>query len=225
MTEWWTYQPEDFLLFSERVYWRLFEIHNQTLWPAQLLAIGFGAIIVLLVFGTRPWSDRAISTVMAASWLFVAWAYHWNTYATINWTARSAAILFAVEAFFFAWLGVVGGKLNFAMRRNPRCILSIGLILYAVFIHPLVPALAGRPLSMAEVFALMPDPTAIATLGLLGLSGGGSVVLMLLPIPVVWCLASWATLATMGAWEGWIPLASLILAIVARPWQLTTINR
>ena len=25
MSEWWTYRPEDFLLFSPRVYWRMFD--------------------------------------------------------------------------------------------------------------------------------------------------------------------------------------------------------
>jgi len=39
MSEWWTYRPEDFLLFSPRVYWRLFELHNEALWPAQIAAI------------------------------------------------------------------------------------------------------------------------------------------------------------------------------------------
>ena len=37
MSEWWTYRPEDFLLFSPRVYWRMFELHNAALWPLQLL--------------------------------------------------------------------------------------------------------------------------------------------------------------------------------------------
>ena len=34
MSEWWSYSPSDFLLFSARTYYRLFEIHNAALWPA-----------------------------------------------------------------------------------------------------------------------------------------------------------------------------------------------
>ena len=37
MSEWWTYRAEDFLLFSPRVYWRMFELHNTALWPLHLL--------------------------------------------------------------------------------------------------------------------------------------------------------------------------------------------
>jgi len=219
MSEWWTYRPEDFLLFSERVYWRLFELHNQALWPAQSVAIALGAAILFFVFRPQPWSGRVVTLAMAFAWLFVAWAYHWNAYATINWAARYAALLFAAEAVLFLWFGAVRNKLEFAMRRNPRSVLRIALVIYAIFLHPLVPLTGGRALASAEVFGLTPDPTAIATLGLLGLSGGGSRVLLLLLVPMAWCLVSWATLTTMGAWEGWIPLAAVVFALLTRPWR------
>ncbi len=31
MQEWWSYRPGDFLLFSPRTYWRLFQLANETL--------------------------------------------------------------------------------------------------------------------------------------------------------------------------------------------------
>ncbi|MDN4037293.1 hypothetical protein [Massilia sp. YIM B02443] len=36
MNEWWTYSLSDFLMFSVRSYWRLTELTNRDLWPAQL---------------------------------------------------------------------------------------------------------------------------------------------------------------------------------------------
>ena len=39
MTEWESYRLSDFLLFSPRTYWRLFELHNEALWPLPLLAM------------------------------------------------------------------------------------------------------------------------------------------------------------------------------------------
>ena len=47
MAEWWTYRPEDFLLFSPRVYWRLFELHNAAVWPVQVPALLLGAAILI----------------------------------------------------------------------------------------------------------------------------------------------------------------------------------
>ena len=41
MSEWWSYRPADFLMFSPRIYWRLFASINEAFWPAQpaLLAV------------------------------------------------------------------------------------------------------------------------------------------------------------------------------------------
>jgi hypothetical protein len=49
MSEWWTYRAEDFLLFSPRVYWRMFELHNAALWPLHVLTLAAGLIIILLI--------------------------------------------------------------------------------------------------------------------------------------------------------------------------------
>ena len=49
MSEWWTYRAEDFLLFSPRVYWRMFELHNAALWPLHVLTLAAGFVIILLI--------------------------------------------------------------------------------------------------------------------------------------------------------------------------------
>ena len=38
MSEWWTYSLSDFLLFSPRTYYRLFELYNVAIWPLQLVS-------------------------------------------------------------------------------------------------------------------------------------------------------------------------------------------
>jgi hypothetical protein len=61
--------------------------------------------------------------------------------------------------------------------------------------------LAGRPIEAAEVFAIAPDPTAIATLGLVSMAPAGPAAWLLLAVPLCWCVASGATLHAMGAPE------------------------
>ena len=39
MSEWWTYTPADFLLFSPRVYYRLFELYNRSFWPVAIVTL------------------------------------------------------------------------------------------------------------------------------------------------------------------------------------------
>ena len=87
MSEWWTYRPEDFLLFAPRVYWRLFELHNAAVWPLQIPALLLGATILVGLVRPRPWSGRITAGVLAAAWAFVAWTFLWHRYATINWAA------------------------------------------------------------------------------------------------------------------------------------------
>src|SRR5215213_1031652 len=98
MSEWWTYSLEDFLLFSPRVYWRMFELHNQAVWPLQVLALLLGAAILVWDVRPRPWSSRAISAILAVAWMWVAAAFLWSRYATINWAIAYAAPAFAVQA-------------------------------------------------------------------------------------------------------------------------------
>ena len=97
MSEWWTYRPANFLLFSPRVYWRMFELHNAALWPLQVLTLAAGLIIILLI-ARRPGSwARWLALILAILWIFVGWSFLWNRYATINWAAAYVAPAFSVE--------------------------------------------------------------------------------------------------------------------------------
>ena len=53
MSEWWTYSLSDFLMFSPRTYYRLFELYNAAIWPAQLVAIALGVAILRAVAPRR----------------------------------------------------------------------------------------------------------------------------------------------------------------------------
>src|SRR5215467_6334248 len=52
MSEWWTYRLSNFLLFSPRTYYRLLELYNAAIWPAQVAAFLVG--LAILVFLVRP---------------------------------------------------------------------------------------------------------------------------------------------------------------------------
>lgn len=219
MSQWWTYRPADFLLFSPRVYWRLFELHNEAVWPLQIPALLLGGIILIGVVRPYRWSDRIISGTLAAAWSFVAWGFLWNRYATINWAAAYAIPIFVLQALLLVWLGVLRNRLHFAADRGAAGAIGLSLLVYALAVHPLVVKLGGRPIQAAEVFAIAPDPTAIATLGLVAMASPKDAARLLLVVSMAWCVASWATLQIMGAWEAWIPLAAAGLALTARLWR------
>lgn len=214
-----SYRPEDFLLFSEPVYWRLFLVHNDTFWPLQF---GFlaGALAVALLVWRWPHRASGIPGLIAAvAWGFSGWAFFEESYASINWAAPYVAPLFYAEGIA---LLLLAGSRHLSFQPRPaaaRSALGWTLLLYGLFIHPLQHLLADRPPLGFELFGLAPDPTAIATLGLLCLSAGGRMVLLAMVAPLLWCLASWITLDTLGTGEKWIPLAAIGIALAARPWR------
>lgn len=204
MPEWWTYSAEDFLLFSPRAYWRLIERHDEALWPAQLLTLLLGIAILWFLLRPRPWSHRLIAGGLAVLWGWVAWSFLWERYATINWAAVYMAPLFALQAVLLA---SAGGRLRWSFDRTGRGSGGLALFLYALVLHPLTAPLLGRSIRGAEVFGITPDPTAIATVGLV-LMAAGRWSWLLLVIPLLWCLVGWLTLYGMGAAESWVMLAA-----------------
>ena len=103
MSEWWTYSLSDFLLFSPRTYYRLFELYNRAIWPAQLVELALGAAILGLLRVRAAWQGRAVATLLAACWAFVAWAFLLERYSTINWAASYFAVAFLLEALLLLW--------------------------------------------------------------------------------------------------------------------------
>jgi hypothetical protein len=214
MPEWWTYSLSDFLLFSPRTYYRLIERHNEALWPAQLLTLGLGVLAGGLLRRPSAWQGRVVSGVMAVLWAWVAWAFVWSRYASINWVAKYFVVLFAVEVVLLVWLGVIRGGLRFRPQRGTAGAIGLGLFVFGLAGYPLLGSLVGRGWTQAEIFGIAPDPTVAATLGLLLLVEGPP-RWGLLVAPVLWCVIAGATLVAMASPEAWIMLPTAPLGIAA----------
>jgi hypothetical protein len=191
MTEWWTYAPADLLMFSPRVYFRLLELHNAALWPAQLLTLVLGLAMVVIAIRAPPWAGRAIAGVLGVLWIWVAWSFLWERYATINWAAAYVAPVFAAQGLGLIWLGVVRQRLELVSHRGLAWWSAAALAAAAVMLYPLLAPLMGRPWSAAEAFGIFPDPTAVATLAALALMRRS---LPLMIIPALWCALAAETL-------------------------------
>jgi hypothetical protein len=191
MSEWWTYRLSDFLMFSPRTYWRLAELYNEAWWPGQLAALAIGLLLLGLVAIPRSGSTRVVAALLAIAWAWVAWAFHWQRYATINLAAPYFALAFGLEALLFV-LAAFGSAAGVRRATGVR-ILGWLLAISGVLFYPMAGLPAGRPWSQVEVFGFMPEPTALATLGLL-LAGGQRRSAILAVIPVLSLLAGMATL-------------------------------
>lgn len=225
MSEWWTYTLSDFLLFSARTYYRLFELYNREIWPGQLVALALGVVILACLFSGAAWRGKAATAILAACWLWVAWAFHAERYATINWAANYFAIGFVIEALLLLWAGIV--------RAEPACMLPGGtihiagmcLFLFALVVQPLIGPMMDRSWLQAEFFGIAPDPTVVATLGIL-LAEPRRPLWLLVIIPIIWCLISGATLWAMGSRDALVmPLVALLaLLLVVREARSPRLN-
>ena len=212
MSEWWTYRLTSFLLFSPRTYYRLLELYNVAIRPAQLAGLAIGLAIVALLIGKRGYRDRIIAGLLAACWLWIAVAFHYQRYAQINWAATWFAVAFACQALLLVVVGLLPER--FVLRHAGSGALWIATSIVAVSIlgYPMLAPLAGRPWTTAEIFGVAPDPTAIASVAVLALVRG-RVRWLLLVIPVLWCAVAAATLWAMGAPEAFVVLAAGLVAL------------
>jgi len=215
MSEWWTYSLTDFLLFSPRTYYRLFELYNKSVWPAHIAILVLGTAIL---FRARRGDGRPIAAILAAVWLWVALAFHLERYATINWAATYAAAAFALQAALLAWTGVIRARLDMRLD-DVAARAGLALFLFALVVMPAVGATL-RHWTQAEIFGLAPDPTAVATLGVLLMSARIHWHLMF--IPLLWCAFTGLTLIAMEAPDAFVTPALAALAFVLAAWKAVT---
>jgi hypothetical protein len=208
MSEWWTYSLSDLLMFSRATYFRLFDLHNQALWPLQLPALAAGIALFVCLWHGGAKAGRATAVLLALAWLHVAWSYFAQRYATINTGAPYFALGFVVQAVLLFWLASrrQGARLTPPLGSLGK--LGLGIALFALVVYPLLALLGGRSWREYELFGLAPDPTVAFTLAALLLWRSHWLLWI---VPLLWCLISGATLMEMRSGQAWLlPLLALL---------------
>ena len=202
--EWASYRLGDLLLFSERVYRRLFEAHNDAWWPLPLLlALAGLAGLAVLLHDKRGEDDRrgderarrrAVWLGLGGAWGFVALAFLHARYAPISPVAAAAVWAFAGQGLALGALALAPPRPAAAWRQA----LGAALALWGIVLYPARGVWRDGTLAAAEWFAMAPDPTAVATIGLVlaGVRSRGATALLLV-VPIAWCLLSGLTLRAM----------------------------
>lgn len=193
------YSLSDLLMFSPEVYFRLFVLYNQALWPVQVVVVVLTVAIVALTRRPSAAGTRTVAGLMAVSWAGIAWFFLLQRYAEINLAAPWFAAGFALQAVLWVGMVVVGRPLlSWGGGRYGR--MGLALLGVAAVVLPLMGPLSGRAWTGVELFGLAPDPTAVGTLGIL-LAAPRSPWLFWL-VPVAWSLISGLTYVTMGVFSG-----------------------
>ena len=185
MSEWWSYRLGSFLLFSQRTYGSLVASYNADVWPLQPVLVALGLAALLLAVRSRsPLHARWVWLLLGGAWCWVAWAFLFSRFSTINWAAPYLAWVFALQGLALLWVGVVRQGLRFHPIGPVRSVLGVGVVCLALLGWPLLGPGLGRPWAQAESFGAMPDPTVLATIGFLLLAPKAPGWLMAIPVAV-----------------------------------------
>ena len=210
MDEWWTYGIADLVLFTPETYFRLFELHHRDWWPMQLASLAMAVVILLCLWRKSARSGRLIAILLATSWAWAGLAFLHLRFAPIHWAANWYAIAFVLQALLLFGYGVSRHGVESETGNTLRAGAGVFILLGALVALPVTAPLTGREWMQAELFAMTPDATALATLGLL-LLAKGRIAVWLAVIPVAWCFVTGATLWALEAPEALIPPACAIL--------------
>ena len=189
-----SYSLSDFILFSDKAYYRQFELYNHAIWPLHLIAIVFSLVIIYALWKKPAWAGRLIAVLLTVSWVWVAWAFLFERFYQIHVVANWYALGFVLQAGLITWYGVI--KNQFALFVQSQIRINIGLVLLfiSLIIYPFIAFITGRSWLQFEIFSLTPDPTVLATLAILYLCKVSSVLYV---VPIIWLLISGMTLIVM----------------------------
>ena len=189
-----SYSLSDFILFSDKVYYRLFELYNQAIWPLHLIAILFSFVIIYAWWKKPAWAGRLTASILIVSWLWVAWAFLFERFYQIHAVANWYAIGFVLQAGLIAWYGIINNQFVLFAGSQLRKNIGIVLLFVSLIIYPFIALISGRSWLQFEMFSLYPDPTVLATLAILVLCKASRVIYV---IPIMWLIISGMTLIVM----------------------------
>jgi hypothetical protein len=198
------------LPFTTEQFFDLLAAYNEALWPALAVLWMASLIASLLLFSSRRPSDRWLSGLLAAHWIWSALAYHAAFFTRINPAAWVFAALFLLQGALFFWRGVVQGRLSFAPWRNGWAPVAWVLIAYSL-LYPGINAVQHFSVTRIPAFGV-PCPTMIFTAGVLMLATPRSWRLSV--IPVIWSVIGGSAASLLGVRADYaLPIAGIALAI------------
>ena len=195
---WTSYSLSDFLLFSDRVYWRMFETYNQALWPGQLATLAAGLLLIAGLIRPGPTASRLMFLALAGAWAWIAWAFLAERYLVINWAVAYVIPLFCLQAGLLAGAALWPKAPALSPAAGASGAAIVAALSFAVAGYPFLVWVAGQSLQSGEVFGVAPDPTTVATIAVLALWPSRNRWLLMI-VPVAWCLATGLTLYALAA--------------------------
>jgi hypothetical protein len=210
IADWTSYALADFIPFTPEVWFRLVERVNVAGWPLQFPGIALGLAALVLTWRGRP---RLALTLLAPAWASAGVVFHLYHYAELSWAAVHFGAAFLAQAALLLTLARFGRMPDRRVERTPGTVVVAAVALFGLVAWPAMVLVTGHGWNRAEVFALHPDPTAVASLGvaLLALRGLRAYVATL--IPLLWLGVSTLTLVALQLPWAWVLPCLVVVAL------------
>jgi hypothetical protein len=205
------------LPFTEDQFFGVLAAYNNAVWPMQGVLLAAAFAVVAAALKDTPARGIAISAALSLIWAWMAVAYHWEFFATIQPYAPLYTALFTAQSALLLWFGLRPAGLRFNPRGDLFGFAGSFLVGYALVLHPILPMMFGRSYPAVATFGV-PGPTTIFTVGVL-LWARPRAHGLLLVIPAVWSVLSLTTVVSFRIFEEAMLPASVLLAGGLAIWQ------
>ena len=189
----------------------VFRAYNLGIFPMQVILYLLAIVAVYLAVKPNPTSDKAISIILAFFWLWMGIIYHLLYFTEINKAAYLFGIVFIIQGILLIIFGIIKSKLSFRFQADIYGITGISLIVFALFIYPILGYFLGHIYPASPTFGL-PCPTTIFTVGLLLLTTKRFPPGLLI-IPFLWSVVGFMAAFQFGIVEDTSLLISGLTAV------------
>lgn len=183
-----SYSVSDFVSFSMEPYLALYKLYNDAIWPMQVVAAILTVLIFLIVWRGKDLSmayTRISYAVLAAMWCWIATKFHLERFATINIGAGIYAALFYAQAAFLLITALTAQTMTLVNQTGLLATFGRFIFVFGIAIWPIASVAGSGDVSYLHQFGLAPDPTALATLGIVMLATNRAKYLLSV-IPLIW---------------------------------------
>lgn len=205
--------------FSPDVYVGMFGRYNETYWPALLVAVALGGVMLYCLKRADRIAGRVLALIVGAFWMWTGWAFHIETYADLNWAAVPFGVLFIAQGLASVLWGGLLGRFEIIAGRTRSLEIGVVLLFAAFTLHPLLTFFMHMPIETTHGFAITPATVALISVAVLFMVYGRA-SLWLLVWPMLWSAWDLASAATMGLWrDAALPaltLAASVFLILSR---------
>jgi hypothetical protein len=201
------------LYFTTETFLKNFGKYNQDVFPVQIVFYLLSFFILYLIVRRKYASSMVISLILGFFWIWMGFVFHILYFSEISNAAYLFGALFILQGSFFIYSGVFKDNLEFVFRKDFSGMVAWILILYALFIYPLIGHFGGLIYPDTPELSA-PCPTTIFTFGILLFSSDKTSRLLLI-IPLIWSLIGFTAALNFEITQDYgLPAAGIIVFLL-----------